>query len=254
MKLLENKTALITGGAGGIGRAMAELFCKEGASVVIVDIHEDAGKKAAEELSSDGFGVAFYRCDLSNTDQIKKTVEKIENNYKSLDILCNNAGVELSAPLSETDESRWDYLFAVNVKAMFFLTQNCFNLLKRGNKPSIVNTGSISGLVGWPDSSAYCASKGAVVMLTKQMAVDLAPFGIRVNCVCPGTTDTAMIERLIGTGEQRAEAERDIKKMHLLGRFAEPKEIASAALFLASTEASFITGTILPVDGGYTAK
>jgi len=254
MKLFENKVILITGGASGIGKAMARLFCLEGGTVLIADINEFAGKAAAEDLKGKGHSVHFFQCDLSKKESIRRLVDSVEPEYSRLDVLCNNAGVELDAPFEETKESDWDRLFEVNVKGMFLLSQFSLPLLRKGKDPAVVNTGSISGLVGWPASTAYCSSKGAVVMLTKQMAVDLAKDGIRVNCICPGTTNTAMIDRLIGGAENREQLEAEIKRMHLLGRFAAPKEIAAAVIFLASEEASFITGAILPVDGGYTAK
>lgn len=254
MKLFKNKIILITGGASGIGKAMARLFCEEGGNVLIVDINESAGKAAAEGLKVKGHNVSFKQCDLGKKESIRHLVDEVKGDCPRLDVLCNNAGIELDAPFEETEESDWDRLFAVNVKGMFLLTQMALPLLRNGENPAVVNTGSISGLVGWPASTAYCSSKGAVVMLTKQMAVDLAKDGIRVNCICPGTTNTAMIDRLIGGAENREQLEGEIKSMHLLGRFAKPEEIAAAVIFLASEEASFITGAVLPVDGGYTAK
>ena len=254
MKLFQNKTILITGGASGIGKAMVRLFCEEGGTVIIVDIHEDEGRAVTDNLVGKGYNVTFYKCDVSKKENIEVLVDSLKRDFQQLDVLCNNAGVELDAPFEKTDEKDWDRLFDVNVKGMFLLTQLCLPLLKKGEAPAVINTGSISGLIGWPASTAYCASKGAVVMLTKQMAVDLAKDGIRVNCICPGTTKTGMIDRLIGGAKNREQLEEDIKNRHLLGRFAEPEEIAASVLFLASEEASFITGTILPVDGGYTAK
>ncbi len=148
----------------------------------------------------------------------------------------------------------WDRVLDVNLKGMYLMSKYVLPRMMESRRGSIVNTSSISGLLGWPDSSAYCASKGGVILLTKEMAVEYGSYNIRVNCICPGTTLTPMIERLLSLENNPVESAESIKRMHPLGRFASPDEIAMAILFLASDEASFITGAVLPVDGGYTAK
>lgn len=254
MSLFEGKTVLVSGGASGIGKAMARAFCEEGGTVLIADRQEATGRSLAHELKAAGRDAWFYACDVGKGDSVRRLMDEVGRDHEKIDALCNNAGVELSASIEDTMEEDWDRVFNVNVKGMYLLTRFCLPFLKRGAHPAIVNTASISGLIGWPDSSAYCASKGAVVMLTKELAVELGPFGVRVNCICPGTTTTPMIDRLIGDSGDREKVEAEIRGRHLLGRFARPEEVAAAAVFLASSEASFITGAILPVDGGYTAK
>ena len=174
--------------------------------------------------------------------------------WGSVDVLCNNAGTVLVKRLHETSEKEWDLTTAVNLKGTFLMSRGVIPSMMERGKGAIVNVSSISGLIGWPSYAAYCSAKGGIVQLTRQMAVDYAPFGIRVNCVCPGTTETPMIERLLLKEGNPAEIRRRIEARHPLGRFAKPEEIAHAILFLASDEASFVTGVSLPVDGGYTAK
>jgi NAD(P)-dependent dehydrogenase (short-subunit alcohol dehydrogenase family) len=174
--------------------------------------------------------------------------------FGRIDVLVNNAGVEHSAPLDQTTEADWDRVLGVNLKGTFLLSRQVLPVMMKRGKGAVVNVASISGLLGWPAYAAYCASKGGVVQLTRQMAVDYAPHGIRVNCICPGTTLTPLAERLFQQEQDPESVQATIAARHPLGRFARPEEIAQAVLFLASEEASFITGAILPVDGGYTAK
>ena len=192
--------------------------------------------------------------DVSNAKDVSKGVSLMLARWGSVDVLCNNAGTVLVKRLHETSEKEWDLTTAVNLKGTFLMSRGVIPSMMERGKGAIVNVSSISGLIGWPSYAAYCSAKGGIVQLTRQMAVDYAPFGIRVNCVCPGTTETPMIERLLLKEGNPAEIRRRIEARHPLGRFAKPEEIAHAILFLASDEASFVTGVSLPVDGGYTAK
>jgi NAD(P)-dependent dehydrogenase (short-subunit alcohol dehydrogenase family) len=186
--------------------------------------------------------------------EVEAAVSGVAGEEGRVDVLFNNAGLEHLARLHETSEEEWDRVLAVNLKGMFLLCRAVLPLMMRQGSGAIVNTSSISGLLGWPAYAAYCTAKGGVVQLTRQLAVDYAPHGIRVNCVCPGTTLTPLVERLFGQEEDPEAARALVAARHPLGRFARPEEIARAVLFLASDEASFITGAVLPVDGGYTAK
>ncbi len=254
MKRFVGMSGVVTGGGGGIGRAMCLLLAREGATVSVIDRDVEAGLETLRLIRQEGGIGLFAETDLTSRAAVCSAVELCLKRFGGIDLLFNNAGVELSATLHETTEEEWDRVLDINLKAMYLVSREVIPVMVRRGKGAIVNTASISGLLGWPASAAYCASKGGVVQLTRQMAVDYAPFGLRVNCICPGTTLTPMIERLFLSERDPEAARKAIGAMHPLGRFARPEEIAQAALFLASNEASFITGAILPVDGGYTAK
>ncbi len=238
MKRFEGRVALVTGGGSGIGRASCVLFAGEGAAVAVADNAEDAGRETEALLAGRGF---FVRMDVSDPAGVDAGVAAVEKKYGPIDVLFNCAGVELSRPLHETTTDEWDRVFAVNLRGMFLVCRRVLPGMISRRAGAIVNVSSISGLLGWPSSAAYCASKGGVIQLTRQMAVDYAPHGIRVNCVCPGTTLTPMIQRLFAEETDEAAARARVAAMHPLGRFARPEEIAEAVLFLASDEASFIT-------------
>ena len=252
MKRFLGAVGLVTGAAGGIGRAICELLAREGAAVAAVDIADSSGTLSlVERAGGDGLGL---RVDVAREADVADGVARVLERFGRIDLLFNNAGVELSRTLHETTEAEWDRILDVNLKAMYLVSRQVLPVMMRQGRGAVVNTSSISGLLGWPASAAYCASKAGVIGLTRQMAVDYAPHGIRVNCICPGTTLTPMIERLFAEDSDPAAFRASIEARHPLGRLAQPAEIAEAALFLASAEASFITGAALPVDGGYTAK
>jgi NAD(P)-dependent dehydrogenase (short-subunit alcohol dehydrogenase family) len=254
MMRFRGKSTIVTGAGSGIGKAAAGLFAHEGAHVAVIDSSSENGMKTIDEIEESGGDAFFVGIDITDEEEVHDAVDKINEKCQGIDILCNNAGIELSRPLIEMKEEEWDRVLNVNLKGMYLLSKYVLPHMMKRRKGSVVNTSSISGLLGWPDSSAYCASKGGVILLTKEMAVEYGSYNIRVNCICPGTTLTPMIERLLSLEESPAESREAIKRMHPLGRFASPEEIARAILFLASDEASFITGAVLPVDGGYTAK
>ena len=254
MRRFGGKVALISGAGSGIGRAAALLFAAEGAAVGVIDIDPAGGGQTLELVKKQGGEAALLPVDVTSAADVSRAIEKIESDYGRIDVLFNNAGIELSRPLHQTSEQEWDQVLAVNLKGMFLLAKAILPIMMRQKSGAIVNTSSISGILGWPAYAAYSTSKGGVIQLTRQMAVDYAAYNIRVNCICPGTTLTPLIERLFELEKDPETAKNVIAARHPLGRFAQPEENAQAVLFLASEEASFITGATLPVDGGYTAK
>jgi NAD(P)-dependent dehydrogenase (short-subunit alcohol dehydrogenase family) len=247
---LRGKTALLTGGGGGIGRATALLFASEGAAVGIVDLNQERGQEVAREISLSGGRAIFERADVTRPADCRRVVERIVHEFGGIHILFNNAGIIRRASVLEISEEDWDAVMAVNVKSIFLMSREVIPIMARGGGGSIINTASGWGLAGGPRAVAYCASKGAVVLLTKAMAIDHGRQKIRVNCICPGDTDTAMLRneaRQLGEAEDRFLAESANRP---LGRVGKPKEIARAVLYLASDAASFVTGTAMVVDGG----
>jgi len=254
MMRFEGKVVIVTGAGSGIGKAAATLFAGEGGMVALLDLDSKGVEETSNAITHQGGDALPLVCDVIDEQGVSNAVEQILQHYNRIDVLCNNAGIELSKPLVQTEGHEWDRVLAVNLKGMFLLSKHVLPHMISSGGGAVVNTSSISGLLGWPDSSAYCASKGGVIQLTREMAVEYGPQHIRVNCICPGTTVTPMTDRLLGLEEDPEGTALSIRAMHPLGRFAQPEEIARAMLFLASEEASFVTGAVLPVDGGYTAK
>ncbi|HXZ42998.1 MAG TPA: SDR family oxidoreductase [Terriglobales bacterium] len=247
---LAGKVALITGGASGIGRATALLFAREGASIVIADLNSQAGQAVAEEIAHQGGQAIFERADVTKTADCERVVQRTVLEFGGIHVLFNNAGIIRRASVLELTEEDWDRVMAVNVKSIFLLSRLVIPIMAKAGGGSVINMSSGWGLVGGPRAAAYCAAKGAVVLLTKAMAVDHGPQNIRVNCICPGDTDTGMLRneaQQLGEPEDRFLAESARRP---LGRVGRPDEIAQAALYLASDASSFVTGTALVVDGG----
>ena len=247
---LHGKTALITGGAGGIGRATALLFAREGAAVSIADLNEEAGQEVVREICSAGGRAVFARADVACAGDCRRVVAETTKQFGSLHVLFNNAGIIRRASVVEISEEDWDAVMAVNVKSIFLMCREVIPIMMSEKSGSIINTASGWGLAGGARAAAYCASKGAVVLMTKAMAIDHGRQNIRVNCICPGDTDTAMLRneaRQLGEAEDRFLSE---SAQRPLGRMGKAEDIAQAALYLASDAASFVTGTALVVDGG----
>jgi NAD(P)-dependent dehydrogenase (short-subunit alcohol dehydrogenase family) len=244
------KRALITGGASGIGKATAMLFAREGAAVSIVDVDEAGGQAVMKTILDSGGRAIFVPCDVTQAADCQRAVEQTVRDLAGLDILVNCAGIIRRATVLDTAEAEWDRVMAVNVKSIFLLSKYVIPVMAEAGGGVIVSVSSAWGLVGGPRAAAYCASKGAVVQLTKSMALDHGGQNIRVNCICPGDTDTPMLrDEARQLGEATAQflanaAERP------LGRIGRPEDIAQAALYLASDASSFVTGTTLVVDGG----
>ncbi|HTZ96411.1 MAG TPA: glucose 1-dehydrogenase [Terriglobales bacterium] len=243
---LEGKVALITGGASGIGRATTALFALEGAAVAIVDMNEEAGRSAIREI---GGRTIFEAADVTKADDCDRVVHRIVREFGAIHILFNNAGIIRRASVPELSEDDWDQVMAANVKSIFLMSRLVIPIMAKAGGV-IINMASGWGLAGGPRAAVYCASKGAVVLLTKAMAIDHGTQNIRVNCICPGDTDTDMLRteaRQLGEDDARFLAESAHRP---LGRVGRPEEIAQAALYLASDVSSFVTGTALVVDGG----
>lgn len=252
MRRLDGKAALITGGASGIGLATARLFLEEGAAVTIADIDADALKRAAGELEPLG-PVHAVRGDVASMADGARMVEEAIHVHGNLDILFCNAGIPCRVPIDQLSEEKWDRVLAVNVKGMFTVIKAAVPHMKQRRSGSIVLTGSELSFVGDPETPAYSASKGAVLTLTRSLALDLARFDIRVNAICPGTTMTPLIEQELETAADPEALRRQLQTWGPLRRPADPVEQARGVLFLASDEASYAVGTALLLDGGYTA-
>jgi NAD(P)-dependent dehydrogenase (short-subunit alcohol dehydrogenase family) len=247
---LQSRVALITGAASGIGRATALLFAREGASVVAVDLDETRGKQVVGEISAGGGRAKFMQADVSRADDCQQVIERAVAEFGRIDILFNNAGIIRRATVIDLSEEDWDRVVDVNVKSIFLMSRLVVPIMARVGGGSIINTASGWGLAGGAKAAAYCASKGAVVLMTKAMAVDHGPQNIRVNCICPGDTDTGMLRneaRQLGEEERQFLAESARRP---LGRIGAPEEIAKAVLYLAGDSSSFVTGTAVVVDGG----
>lgn len=251
---LRGKTALITGSASGIGRATALVFAREGAAVSMVDLNEEAGQEVAMEISNAGGHAMFERANVTCAADCRRVVERSVSEFGNIHVLFNNAGIIKRASVVEISESDWDAVMAVNVKSVFLMCREVIPIMAPARGGSIINTASGWGLAGGAKAAAYCASKGAVVLMTKAMAIDHGRQNIRVNCICPGDTDTAMLRseaRQLGVPEDRFLSESANRP---LGRVGKPEEIAQAALYLASEASSFVTGVALVVDGGGLAR
>jgi len=248
---VKDKVAIITGAKSGIGLATARRLADEGARVVAADI-EDATPEVRQLFSSVS-DVRFVRTDVSSSRQVASLLEETLAAYGRLDVLVNNAGIEISKTVTDTTEEEWDRLMNVNLKGVFLLSRSAIPIMQRQGGGVIVNVASELGLVGGSDIAAYCASKGGVVQLTKAMAVDHAGVGIRVNCVCPGPVATPLLEATIQAASDPELERRSIVSKTLMRRIGRPEEIANVIIFLASDESSYMTGSIVAVDGGVTA-
>jgi meso-butanediol dehydrogenase / (S,S)-butanediol dehydrogenase / diacetyl reductase len=246
---LKGKVAIVTGGSSGIGEAISQTLAKEGASVAIADIKTGS---TAEKIRDGGGEATFIQTDVRKENDVKRFVEETLRRYGQVDILCNNAGVELVRPLVETTTSDWERVIDTNLKGVFLFSREVLPHMMKRKEGLVVNIASQLGLVGLPGLSAYCASKGAVITMTKAMALECARFGVRVNAVCPGAIDTPMVQREVNLESDPAAARHDMIGRHPLGRLGRSDEIAQAVLFLSTPRSSFITGHSLVADGGYT--
>jgi NAD(P)-dependent dehydrogenase (short-subunit alcohol dehydrogenase family) len=248
--LLHGKVALITGAAAGIGRATVELFAREGAAVALADVNERDGRQAARSIVGHGGRALFLKVDVTRAADCRRAVERCCRGLGGLHVLVNNAGIIRRASVLELEERDWDRVMAVNAKSVYLMSKYAIPRMLEAGSGVIINVASGWGLVGGRRAAAYCASKGAVVLLTRAMALDHGPQRIRVNCICPGDTDTRMLRS--EATQLRAPLDQFLGEAarRPLGRVGKPEEIAQAALYLASDASSFVTGTALVVDGG----
>ena len=252
MKLRE-KVAIVTGAASGIGQASAVAFAREGAKVVVVDIEERGGQETLERIRAAGGQAFFERTDVSREADISRMVANTISRWGRIDILFNNAGVVLVKPLEETTEAEWDRLISINLKAAFLAIKHVVPHMRRSGGGAILNTGSIGSMVGQLNTPVYIASKGAVALLTKSLALDYGRDQIRVNCLCPGITDTPMLREHLGNGpEGEANIRRRLSRVPL-GKILKPEDLAQAALYLVSEDSAGVTGITHIVDGGLLA-
>ena len=241
---LKGKNAVITGGTKGIGESIAKVYAKEGANLVLLGRDVQRGSLLSKELSDlYNVSVDFYEIDFNDSDKLKTILDIIINKYPQIDVLVNNAGMIFSGDVEDTIESDWDKIFAVNVKAPYLISKKIIPTMRGNGGGSIINVGSTAGLVGASHLHAYSATKGAIIELSKSMAARYAEDDIRVNVLCPGATKTDMMDKV----------DKEFLKMIPMQRMGDPIEIANGALFLASDDSSFITGSVLVIDGGFTA-
>ncbi|MFH1930223.1 MAG: SDR family oxidoreductase [Pseudomonadota bacterium] len=248
---LKGKIAIVTGAKSGIGLATAIRFANEGAKVVVADV-KDAHQEV-NEIAKRGAEALFVPVDVSNGSQVATLIEKTLAAFGRLDVLVNNAGIELAKKITDTTEAEWEHVMNVNLRGVFLCSKAAIPVMQRNGGGVIVNVASELGLVGGSEIAAYSASKGGVVQLTKAMAIDHAGDGIRVNCVAPGPVSTPLLEAIIESSSSPEQERQSIVENTLLKRLARPEEIANVIVFMASDESSYMTGSVVVVDGGWTA-
>ncbi len=253
---LENKIAIVSGAAGGIGSAICRRFVAEGATVVGLDIDADLGKPVFEQLAASGHAGYFVEGDVTSKDQVTNWVSEVEKRFGHIDVAVSNAGGIRGVyfDVVNTEEEDWDRTQDLNLKAPYLIGRAVLPGMLDRSSGSIVNVGSAAGLGGPQKQSAYAAAKAGTINLTRAMAMDYAGSGVRVNCVCPGLTDTPPIQRMFNFYGDPKEIEKRFISNIPLGRMGRPEELANVILFIASDEASYMTGAVIPVDGGWTAR
>jgi len=250
---LSGKVALITGGGTGIGRACALLFAREGARVAVTGQRPEPLATVAREIQAAGGQAYSVSCDVSKAEQVKKAIDAVVAHFGVLHVLVNNAGVLHVGSVEETSEEEWDRVIDVDLKGTFLVSRAALPALRKAGGGSIVNIGSVLGLVGMKKRAAYTAAKGGVTLLTKAMALDHAQEKIRVNCICPAIVETELVQRILARAPDVPAARRMREEQLPVGRLGQPEDVAALALFLASEESSWLTGAAIPLDGGLTA-
>ena len=248
---LKDKVAIVTGSSKGIGEGIARVFSKEGAKVVVTCRTESAGEKMADELGAKQGNALFIRTDVTKSGDIQNMISKAVETFGKLDILVNNVGYEISKNIEDTSEQEWEFTQNTNLRSTFLCSKYAIPHLKK-TKGNIISTSSMVGKVGEADAAAYSASKGGQIAMTKNMALDLAKYGIRVNAICPGWINTPLVEDWFSQQKDPEASRKYIYSQHPLGRIGTIEECGYLAAFLASEEASFITGSSFDIDGGVT--
>ena len=256
MNRMRGKSAVITGGGAGIGRACALRLAEEGAVVVVTDVNEGSGVLVVEEIRRAGGDAIFVKHDAADEENWRLVIRTVVDRYKKVDVVVNNAGVALAKDVEHTTLEQWRWLMSINLDGVFLGTKHAIEAMKNHRSGSIINLSSIEGLIGDPALAAYNASKGGVRLLTKSAALYCAKAGynIRVNSVHPGYIWTPMVENFLKSQGDVAQGRKMLDSMHPIGHIGEPDDIAYGVLYLASDESKFVTGTELVIDGGYTAQ
>ena len=249
---LKGKVAIITGAAAGIGRASAKLFAREGAGVVAVDLDRKGTEAIVDEIANDAGKAVAIAADVSEKASALEIVRRTRERFGRVDILFNNAGIVTPGKIHETAEAEWDRAMAINVKSVYLLCHEVVPLFLERGSGVIINTASATALRSVTDRAAYSASKGAVIALTRSMALDYVKNNIRVNCLCPGTIDTPSLAQRLAAFADPAEARKQFVARQPMGRLGTAEEVAQAALYLVSDESGFVTGTAFSIDGGFT--
>jgi NAD(P)-dependent dehydrogenase (short-subunit alcohol dehydrogenase family) len=253
MRRLEGKAALITGAGSGIGRACAQMFAGEGARVALAGRRRKPLDAVAKEIAAAGGDAMAVSCDVSQRASVEAAVAAVAKRFGRLDIVVNNAGALLVATVVGTSDEDWNRILGVNLTGTFLVSRAALPELRKSGGGSIINIGSVLGLVGMKQRAAYAASKGGVTMLTKAMALDHADEGVRVNCICPAIVETELVSQLFAKQPDPNALRRERAGQIPLGRMGRPEDVAYLALFLASEESAWLTGAALPLDGGLTA-
>ena len=253
MTRLAGKVALITGGGTGIGRACALQFSREGAKVAVAGRRPEPLAAVVAEIQAAGGQACSVSCDVANSGQVEKAIREVVSRFGALHVLVNNAGILHVGSVEETSEGEWDRIVEVDLKGTFLMSRAALPELRKSGGGSIVNIGSVLGLVAMKKRAAYAAAKGGVTMLTKAMALDHAHEGIRVNCICPSIVETELVQKILADAPDREAAMRMRTAQIPLGRMGKPEDVAAMAIFLASEESSWLTGAAIALDGGLTA-